>query len=117
MKLLNTLVLAAAVLFSGHTLADDISLQFVGGNAVDGHVEQVELEKEFTGTSDNSQDVYNKTKNTLENSFAGFVDATLIDHETGEKTEIVLVSDKHEGSAIIALADDKVLFIWRPAPN
>lgn len=117
MTTLSKIIIFLAAIYCSQGFAGEVGMAFVGDTVVNGNLDQNAQGTEFTGTSDNSQDVYTKTKNTLENSFAGFVDAVLIDHETGEKTEIVLVSDQHEGSAIVALAADKVLFVWRPAPN
>lgn len=117
MKTLSKIIVLLAAMYCGQGYAGEVGMAFVGDVVVNGDIDQNAQGAEFTGTSDNSQDVYNKTKETLENSFAGFVDATLIDYETGKETEIVLVSDDLKGSAIVALAEDKILFIWRPAPN
>lgn len=119
MKILSLITTIVVFLFSGHAFAGEVGMHLAGGATVNGTLQQQEhsANAEFTGTSENSQDLYKKTKSTLEKSFAGFVDAVLIDHQTGEEIDIVLAIDDVEGSTIVALAKEKVLFVWLPVAN
>lgn len=117
MKAFSKILILLATLYCSQGIAGEVGMAFVGETIVNGNMEHSDQGAEFTGTSENSKDVYTKVKKALENGFSGFVDATLIDHETGKETEIVLVADDLNEAAIVAFANDKVVFFWRSASN
>lgn len=96
---MKKLLLALTVLFGQPVFAGEIDVMFMPETSQESTVsgEESSVSNTFLATSENAGEVFDAVKNQLESSFAGSIEASIVDAETGkiEKVEFKGRFDKN----------------------